>query len=86
VRLASAAPDCLVDTRALLAAASAKCGDVASAREHAACFVRNFSQKIALGREPAPGEPLSWILRVNPHRRPEDSEYWLEGLRTAGLG
>jgi len=85
LRFASAAPDCLVDTRAVLAAASSLTGDADSARAHAAAFLRNFREKIGPVAEAGGGEAVRWILHVNPQRDPRDAEYWLEGLRGAGL-
>ncbi len=85
VQLAESAPDCMVDTRALLAAASAMAGDASAARVHGAHFLRNFSEKIGLGRPPEGDEPVRWLLHVNPQRLTQDTEYWLEGLRGAGL-
>jgi DNA-binding SARP family transcriptional activator/TolB-like protein len=86
LRLGSRAPDCLVDSRAMLAIAAAKLGDGALARDHAERFLAEFQKKIVPGREPEPGEPVRWYLRVNPLRRAEDVEYLLGGLREAGLG
>jgi DNA-binding SARP family transcriptional activator/TolB-like protein len=83
--LAARAPDCLVDTRAVLASAAAQLGDSSAAREHAARFLAEFRRKIVPGREPEPNEPLRWFLRVNPLRRSADSDYVLEGLEKAGL-
>ena len=85
VRLAESAPDCMVDTRALLAAACALSGDLDGARHHAQHFLRNFEEKINYGRAVKPGEPALWLLHVNPQRRPEDTAYWLRGLRLAGI-
>jgi len=80
------APDAMVDTRALLAVASVALGRDDAAREHARHFVRNFQQKIVPGREPSAGEPVRWLLRVNPFRRSSDSDYLIAGLVRAGLG
>lgn len=85
LELAAPAPDAMVDTRALLAAASALTGEAAGARGHAAKFVDGFRTKITPGRQPRPGDPVRWLLHVNPHRRERDVEYWLDGLKQAGL-
>ena len=31
------------------------------------------------------GEPLRWLLHINPFRREQDAERWARGLRIAGL-
>jgi DNA-binding SARP family transcriptional activator len=85
IRLAARAPDCLVDTRAVLAASAAQLGDAESARAHARRFLEEFRQKIVPGREPEAGEAVRWLLHVNPLRRAEDEAYFLEGLSRAGL-
>lgn len=79
------APDCLVDSRAILAAAAAHLGDRAAARDHARRFVAHFEQKIAHHRHPEPGEPVRWLLRINPFKRSIDTDYLLEGLAGSGL-
>lgn len=79
------AADASVDGRALLAAAQAHAGDVAPARENARCFADRFARRIAGGGPSRPGDPVRWILRVNPLRREEDRAYLVEGLERAGL-
>ena len=37
------------------------------------------------GRTPEPGEPLRWVLQVNPFRREEDAARFARGLAAAGL-
>ena len=85
VRLGLSAPDGLVDTRAFLAAAAAELGDDSVARDHAARFVEHFRRKIAPDREPEPGEPVRWLMRVNPLKQQRDTEYLLQALGRAGL-
>jgi TolB-like protein len=84
-QLGARAPDALVDSRALLAAACAHVGRLDLARDHARRFVEHFRVKITRGRDPEPGEPARWILRVNPLRRQEDTDYLLDGLTRAGV-
>jgi DNA-binding SARP family transcriptional activator len=84
-RLGACAPDTLVDSRAVLAAACAHLDKQELAREHARRFLEHFRIKITPGRDPEPGEPARWILRVNPLRRPEDTDYLLQGLTRAGI-
>lgn len=85
LRFGLRAPDAMVDVRALLAVASIASGRDGDAREHARGFIHNFRRKIVHGREPLPGEPVRWLLHVNPFRRQADRDYLLDGLLRAGL-
>jgi TolB-like protein len=80
------APDALVDTRALLGAASFHRGDLATARDHIAHFLADFGRKITRGRRPTPSEAFEWLLNVIPLRHDDDAEYLRAGLVGAGLG
>jgi DNA-binding SARP family transcriptional activator len=84
VELAARAPDAFVDTRALLAAACSAC-DTQAAAVHLGCFLEQFRTKITRGAAYAQGEPLRWLLKVNPLRRAEDVAYLRESLLRAGL-
>ena len=79
------APDSLVDTRALLGAASFYRGDGNAAKEHVALFLADFERKITHGRKSASGEALGWIEHVMPLRRESDAAYLRDGLLGAGL-
>jgi hypothetical protein len=68
-----------------MAAAYALSGQQARAEERAASFVNHFRRNITFGREPEPGEPMRWLLHVNPLRREEDRRLLEEGLVRAGL-
>jgi TolB-like protein len=81
VRNPHATPDC----PALLAAACAHAGDRARAAEYLRQFLAQFQERVLFGREPEPGEPLRWLLHVNPFRRAEDVERITSGLRLSGL-
>jgi hypothetical protein len=48
-------------------------------------FLSDFEEKIVFGRRPEPGEPLRWLLHVNPFRNAEDASRFERGLRLAGL-
>jgi TolB-like protein/tetratricopeptide (TPR) repeat protein len=78
-------PAATVDVPAYQAAALALSGDVAGARAPIEKFLADFQEKITFGRKPEPGEPLRWLMQVNPFRRPEDSAQFERGLRLAGL-
>ncbi len=74
-----------VDIPAFLAASCALSGDLERARFYLAEFLSQLGDRITFGRPPDPGEPLRWLLHVNPFRRPEDIERLEQGLRLAGL-
>ncbi|MEX2263459.1 MAG: hypothetical protein WD696_15990 [Bryobacteraceae bacterium] len=75
----------IVDFPAYRAAAAALSGNEERARRDCRSFLSDFVAKITFGRAPDPGEPLDWVLRVNPLRRIEDALHLTEGLRRAGL-
>jgi hypothetical protein len=81
VRNPHATPDC----PALLAAACAHAGDRKRAADYLRQFLARFQERVLFGREPEPGEPLRWLLHVNPFSRAEDVERITSGLRLAGL-
>ena len=83
--LLAAAPRAMVDVPAYLAASYALAGDRARAAEALAMFLADFVEKITFGREPEPGEPLRWVLHVNPFRRAEDAAALTGALALAGL-
>src|SRR5690606_1561489 len=81
VRNPHATPDC----PALLAAACALAGDQVRAAGYLRQFLAELQERILFGRPPEPGEPLRWVLHVNPFRHAEDVERVRKGLRLAGL-
>jgi TolB-like protein/tetratricopeptide (TPR) repeat protein len=85
VALVSRAPRAFVDMPALLAAAHALMGDPVRAALYLEMFLSDFVEKITFGRRPESGEPLRWLLHVNPLRRPADADHLAHGLRLAGL-
>jgi len=74
-----------VDVPAFLAASLALMGDIDRARSFLARFLSAFADRISYGRVPEPGEPLRWLLHVNPFRREADMNRLARGLRIAGL-
>ena len=74
-----------VDVPAFAAASSALSGDMAAAKRHLRRFLDDFQERIGFGRAADPGEPLRWLLHVNPFRRQEDGERLARGLALAGL-
>jgi tetratricopeptide (TPR) repeat protein len=82
---ASRAPDAGTDVRAFLAVALTSLGRPAESERMCALFMDNFRRNITQGRTPEPEEPVRWILRTNPMRRPEDRAFIVEGLARAGF-
>jgi TolB-like protein len=74
-----------VDTAAFVGAAWALAGDVERARTYLKRFLDEFRERVTFGRDPEPGEPLRWMLHVNPFRREEDVARLTRGLHAAGL-
>jgi TolB-like protein/tetratricopeptide (TPR) repeat protein len=74
-----------VDIPAFLAASSALTGDLERARFYLKEFLSQLGDRILFGRPPEPGEPMRWLLHVNPFRRAQDIERLEQGLRLAGL-
>jgi TolB-like protein/tetratricopeptide (TPR) repeat protein len=86
VRLGTQAPTAaFVDVPAFLAASLALAGETARAQVYLRRFLDAFGERVTFGRTPEPGEPLRWLLHVNPFRRPEDVDRLARGLRLAGL-
>jgi TolB-like protein/tetratricopeptide (TPR) repeat protein len=83
--LLATAPRAMVDLPAFLAAALALAGERERAAAAIEMFLADFVEKISFGRAPEPGEPLRWVLHVNPFRRPEDAALLQRGLVLAGL-
>ena len=74
-----------VDVPAFLAASLALVGDVDRARFYLAQFMTAFGERVTYGRPAEQGEPLRWLLHVNPFRREMDTERLARGLQIAGL-
>jgi hypothetical protein len=74
-----------VDVAAFAAAACALTGDMTGARHHLQQFLVDFQERIGFGRAAEPGEPLRWLLHVNPFKRAEDGDRLARGLNLAGL-
>ena len=85
LELMSRNPGATVDQPAYEASAWALIADTASAAKSLEKFLSDFEEKIVFGRRPEPGEPLRWLMHVNPFRRPEDAAHLEHGLRLAGL-
>jgi len=86
IEIGAAAPVAYVDQPALMASGFAHAGMIDQARACAAIFLEEFKAKITFGRDPEPGEPVRWVLHVNPFMRQEDADYLTEGMAKAGLG
>jgi TolB-like protein len=78
-------PMAIVDQPAFLAASCALAGDMRRARMYVDRFLADFASRITFGRRPDPGEPLRWLLHVNPFRNPGDADHLARALHAAGL-
>ena len=83
--IARAPTKMFVDVAAFAAASSALNGDIASAKRYLQEFLEDFQARIGFGRPAEAGEPMRWLLHVNPFRRSEDGERLARGLALAGL-
>jgi TolB-like protein len=83
--LLATAPRAMVDLPAYMAAAHALLGDRERATAALEMFTADFVEKVTFGRAPEPGEPLRWLLHVNPFRRSQDADLLARGLALAGL-
>jgi tetratricopeptide (TPR) repeat protein len=83
--IATAPTRMFVDVAAFAAASSALTGDITGAKRYLREFLEDFQTRISFGRAAEPGEPLRWLLHVNPFRRDEDGERLARGLALAGL-
>lgn len=73
-----------VDAPAFLAIACAHAGRMEEGLRALAEYRVAFRERIASGREPAPGEPARWMLEINPFRRARDVVLLREGFRLLG--
>lgn len=71
----------IVDIPAYTAIALAYLGRLDEAREYMDAYLDGFRTLITFGREPEAGEPLQWLLEVNPYRRQQDVDLIVEGFR-----
>jgi TolB-like protein/tetratricopeptide (TPR) repeat protein len=83
--IAAAPTRMFVDVAAFAAASAALSGDLPTAKRQLQEFLEDFRERIGFGRAAEPGEPLRWLLHVNPFRRVEDGERLARGLALAGL-
>ena len=81
----SKAREAIVELPAYRAACAAFAGDLGRARREYDVFLCEYRDKIAFGREPQPGEALTWAVQVEPFRRIEDSQHMPDILRDAGI-
>lgn len=74
-----------IDLAAFIAIAHAYRGNHAEAKVYGEIYIKAFEEKINNGKTQHVGEAFAWQMRVNPFRREEDTEFYLEGLRIAGF-
>lgn len=85
IALLGRAPDAFVDSRAVLAAACGQAGRIDEGRGHAARFLERFRSTIVRRPDAPPAAAVEWLFRINPLRRAEDREWFLDGLARVGL-
>jgi TolB-like protein/tetratricopeptide (TPR) repeat protein len=85
LHLMARTPDAAVDVSAYQAAACALGGDFEKAATWLETFRSDFEEKITFGCQAEAGDPLRWLMQVNPFRRPEDAAHFERGVRLAGL-
>lgn len=83
--IATAPTRMFVDVAAFAAASCALSGNASGAARYLREFLDDFQARIGFGRAPEPGEPLRWLLHVNPFKRSQDGERLARGLALAGL-
>ena len=81
----SRAAEIITNYPAYRAACLVMLGDQPEARREYELFEREYRERIAFGREPAPGEALTWAVQVEPFRNIEDSKRMPEALSRAGI-
>jgi len=79
------AGETVTDFPAYRAACAVVAGDLTRARSEYDLFQQEFRRRIAFGREPVPGEALTWAVQVEPFRRLEDSQQMPKILCDAGF-
>jgi len=79
------AGEIITNLPAYRAACAAITGDVHRAKREYEVFLREYRDKIAFGREPQPGEALTWAVQVEPFRLIEDSMRMPKALSDAGI-
>lgn len=67
------------------AACACIAGNLTQARDEYELFLREYRDKIAFGRDPLPGEALTWAVQVEPFRRIEDSRRMPDALCEGGI-
>lgn len=84
-RLLERAGDVITDFAAYRAACAVVAGELSRAQSEYEAFQQQYSQQIAFGRNPKPGEAVSWAAQVEPFRHLKDSRHMPTILRDAGF-
>ncbi|MEM8952643.1 MAG: tetratricopeptide repeat protein [Verrucomicrobiota bacterium] len=74
-----------IDLAAFVAIAHAYQNDPQKAATYRDLFLEAFQEKIVSGRRAHTGEPRDWLIEVNPFKRKEDANLYINGLRLAGF-
>lgn len=81
----SRAGETITNYPAYRAACFVMLGDPTEAQREYELFEREYRDKIAFGRDPSPGEALTWAVQVEPFRNIEHSKRMPEALSQAGI-
>jgi TolB-like protein len=79
------APEALCNTPAFLAASHAHLGQVERCAGHRETVCRHHRRQQARGLFPEGMGRVDWLLAMDPFRRVEDVDHYVEGLRKAGF-
>ena len=74
-----------IDLASFISVAYAYLGNAHEAGVYRKIFLEAYREKILKGREPDSVETFEWLLRVNPFKRNEESEFYQKGLKMAGF-
>ncbi|MEM7226670.1 MAG: BTAD domain-containing putative transcriptional regulator [Pseudomonadota bacterium] len=85
IAIASTAPEAICDTPACLAACHAYMGRKQEAALYRDTVYRHYDNQLRRGWFPANTGCIEWLLALNPYRRQEDEDHYVEGLRQAGF-
>ncbi|MDX1711252.1 MAG: hypothetical protein R3316_08960 [Rhodovibrionaceae bacterium] len=76
----------IVDIPVHKAIALAHNGRPDEAYRQKALYHEEFVKRVTYGRPPAKGEPLQWLLDINPYRRQEDIDFLAESFKKLDSG
>ncbi|EPC03706.1 hypothetical protein L861_19420 [Litchfieldella anticariensis FP35 = DSM 16096] len=81
----ASAPQAFCNTPAFIAASYAHLGHPEQGASHRDTVYRHYHYQLARGTFPEHTGCLDWLMALDPYRRTDDAEHYLEGLRKAGF-